>query len=436
MQPTVRRTRRTRRRVGATALTLATTASLALTAATTPAPAAILQLPNPGSAIGDGWELQTVMRTAATVVGHSAPGMSIAIVKPDPDEPGESITTTYHFGLADKENQRKVGPQTQFEIASETKTFTAALLAKRIRAGQSDLADLAQDYEQDVTFPTMGGAAITLGDLVTHRSGLTDDPGNLHAGCPGSDPGCPDAMARYNRTLLREGIEAPGALANAPGSTWLYSDFGFGTVGTLMADAFAPGSPEPQFADVVEAELTGPLGMTSTVLETRTPELAQPYRNGAEADLWNNTGALAGGGGLISTVSDMARWVAGTLGYGDSPLVPVLQSMLEPIAGVAPTNQPDMTMGMAWQLYPAQNGITRPYAFKNGASNGSTSATYLLPSEGWGVTVLANGLHTRDDGQADPTTDQAAFALMRELAPLFPTPETGSGSSPFGSVGS
>ncbi len=73
--------------------------------------------------------------------------------------------------MADKENQRPVGPQTQFEIASETKTFTAGLLAKRIDEGLSTLGDLAQDYEHDVTFPTMDDTVVTLGDLVTHRRG-------------------------------------------------------------------------------------------------------------------------------------------------------------------------------------------------------------------------------------------------------------------------
>ncbi|NKS34450.1 serine hydrolase [Rhodococcus hoagii] len=425
MQPTLRRPYR---RAGAAALATAT--SLVLAATLAPTASAAIPVPNAGSSIGDGWETRAVARAASKVVGHSAPGMSIAIVKRNPDKPDEAITTTYHFGLADKENQRPVGPQTQFEIASETKTFTAALLAKRIDEGLSTLGDLAQDYEHDVTFPTMDDTAVTLGDLVTHRSGLTDDPGNLNAGCPGGgDHGCSDAKALYNRTLLWEGLEAPGALASAPGSEWIYSDFGFGTLGTLMADAYAPGHAEPRFADVVQRELTGPLGMTGTVIESPTPDLAVPYANGSPTDLWNNTGALAGGGGLISTAADMAKWVAATLGYGDEPLVPVLQSMLDPIPGVAPTKMPNMQMGMAWQLFPPQNGINRPYAFKDGGASGMTSATYLVPSEGWGVTVMANGDSEHTDG--------LALDLMRELAPDYPAPpESGSGSLSFGSLGS
>ncbi|MFC9518900.1 hypothetical protein ACFTSD_24470 [Nocardiaceae bacterium NPDC056970] len=84
----------------------------------------------------------------------------------------------------------------------------------------------------------------------------------------------------------------------------------------------------------------------------------------------------------------------------------------------------------AWQRFPAQNGINRPYAFKNGGASGTTSATYVMPSEGWGVPVMANG----DDSAA---TDGAAFELMRELAPDYPAaPEGYSGSVSFGSLGS
>ncbi|UNQ38113.1 hypothetical protein ACQ86I_12335 [Prescottella equi] len=58
-----------------------------------------------------------------------------------------------------------------------------------------------------------------------------------------------------------------------------------------------------------------------------------------------------------------------------------------------------------------------------------TSATYLVPSEGWGVTVMANGDSEHTDG--------VALDLMRELAPDYPAPpESGSGSLSFGSLGS
>ena len=424
MQPLLRRSRQ---RVGITGLAAAAVVSLWAGAAAPPAAANVLPAANPGSVQGGTAESIAVAAAAKNIMDHSGPGVSIAIVKPDPAHPGQSITTSYHYGRADKANAVPVGPQTQFEIASETKTFTAALLAKRISDGQSQLSDLAQDYAHGVTLPTQSGAAITLGDLVTHRSGLTDDPPNLDKPCVGRVTCNPKPL--YDRDFLWHGLETPGALYSSPGSAWLYSDFGFGTLGTLMADAFAPGQAEPAFGPVVAQELTGPLGMTSTELETDTPNLAQPYKDGLATDFWDNTAALAGGGGLISTASDMAKWAAATLGYGDSPLVPVLQSMLNPIPGPTNPKQPDMTMGMAWQLYPA-SGQTPAYAFKNGGATGSTSATYLVPSKGWAVTVLNNGANM-------DFVSTATKQLMQVLAPTIPTRVLGStGSLSFGSLGS
>ncbi|MFM1728497.1 serine hydrolase domain-containing protein [Prescottella soli] len=419
--------RRTRRRFGVAALTVAAAATLTFGATATPAVADAFPVTNPFSTPGPSSEALAVTLTAQRIMAHSGPGVAIAIVKSDPADPARPVTTAYYFGSADKAAGTPVAPQTQFEIASETKTFTAALLAKRIADGQSQLSDLAQDYAHGVTLPTEAGAAITLGDLVTHRSGLTDDPPNLDKPCEGRIMCNPKAL--YDRDFLWQGLEAPGALHTAPGTSWLYSDFGFGTLGTLMADAFGPGRDQPPFGPVVQRELTGPLGMTATTLESRAANLAQPYADGHPTDLWDNTAALAGGGGLVSTVSDMATWAAATLGYGDNPLVPVLQSMITAIPGPSNPVQKDMQMGMGWQLYPS-SGITPAHAFKNGGAAGSTSATYLVPARGWAVTVLNNG-HNMD------LVTAATKDLMSTLAPNTSETATGSsGSLPWGSSGS
>ncbi|MDG3010532.1 beta-lactamase family protein [Rhodococcus sp. D2-41] len=404
-----------------TGVGLAAAAAVLAAALTPPAAAATLPQPNAVSVTGDRNEQTAVEKVAATIVGPVAPGMAVAIVKRDPRS-GEPITTTYYFGQADNATPGtvgQVGPQTQFELASETKLFTGALLAKRVHDGQSQLTDHAQKYETGLTFPVKDGKNITLGELVTHRSGLTDDPPNDYV----------NRKAQYNRADLWQGLENPKALATSPGSTWLYSDFGFGTLGTLMADAFEPGQPQPPFADVVQRELTGLLGMPSTVLENQATNLAQPYGpDGTPAPLWDNIAAMAGGGGLVSTAADMATWNATTLGYGNSPLKPVLQSMLDTIPGVG------QKMGMAWQLYPAQNGIRHPYAFKDGDSTGSSNATYLIPSDGFAVTVLTNGGHGSDsDSRAPKAVNQAAFDLMQELQPGVPTTGSSTGSPTFGS---
>lgn len=251
---------RTSRRQFISVAGLAATAVITLATSST-AGAAGPTAPNPGSRVGDPAEAQAVQRVAETLLNSGVPGLAFAIVKPDEKNRKASVTTTYHYGQADVENGVRVTPRTQFEIASETKTFTASLLAKLISRGEVGLDDLASKYSDGNPLPKgIGGEEITLRQLVTHRSGLSDDPPNLSAGCADPTRSCTDEKAKYTRNMLWKGLQDAGALEFAPGSHWLYSDFGFGLLGTLMADKIIPGQEKPPFAAAVAREITDPLG--------------------------------------------------------------------------------------------------------------------------------------------------------------------------------
>lgn len=419
---------RTSRRQFISVAGLAATAVITLATSST-ASAAGPTAPNPGSRVGDPAEAQAVQRVAETLLNSGVPGLAFAIVKPDEKNRKASVTTTYHYGHADVENGVRVTPRTQFEIASETKTFTAALLAKLIAQGEVGLDDLASKYSDGNPLPKgSGGEEITLRQLVTHRSGLSDDPPNLSAGCADPTQSCTDEKAKYTKAMLWEGLEDPRALEFSPGSHWLYSDFGFGLLGTLMADKIIPGQEKPPFAAAVAREITDPLGMMGTVIESKATDLAVSYYlDGTRAPLWNNTGAIAGGGGLVSTAEDMSIWAATTLGYGNSPLKPVLTSMLEQIDTQAPEN-PAFGMGMAWQLQPPTPNFPQRFAKKNGDSSGSNCITLLVPDSGWSITILANG------GNA-AMVDPAAVNLMHDLVPRRPIFGSSTGSSSGSDVG-
>ncbi|WP_181762887.1 serine hydrolase domain-containing protein [Rhodococcus spelaei] len=374
---------------------------------------------NNGSNVGDEKEQQAV---AAAVQQHllSIPGSAIAITKPSPDDPGKSIVTTYYVGQADKATGRLVGPDTQFQLDSQTKTFTAALLALRIAQGKAGLNDTAQSHIQAnsgatvPTLPSPGGPPITLGELVTHRSGLADYPVNLGAGC--------DAEATYDVAKLGAGLGLPNSMVFEPGTDWLYSDWGYGLLGSVLTTPF--GNADSTFAEAVAKELTGPLLMADTKLETEpNPNLTVLYDDGVPTCYRNNTAALAGAGGLVSTAEDMAKWAVATMGRGPGTLAPTLKKTLEYIAPGKPGT--DMQMGMAWQLYPALP-VELPYALKNGSGAGSQSVTELVPTTGWSVTVLAN------DGKATPVA--VADQLRRQLSAGGAVPALPAGSS--GNTGS
>lgn len=365
---------------------------------------------NPGSTPGGSHEMDVVATAATTILSKDAKGVAIAIVKPGIG-PNGSVTTTYYFGAADAATNRLVGPDTQFEIASETKTFTAALLAKALAEGKVQIDDPVSKWvPAGTTVPSKDGQVITLRDLVTHRSGLAADPPNLTPN-----------KANYTVELLWAGLNN-AQLQSTPGTTWLYSDWGFGLLGTVLSNILMPGHAQPPFKDVVAQNLAGPLGLASTAIETHTADLAKGYDANGPAPYWDNTAALAGGGGLISTINDMALWASTNLGIGVNPLAQLLPSTVQYQAGGQ--SGTDMTMGMAWQLYPHAVDFPVSYAFKNGGSTGFSSATFLVPSKKWAVTVLSNGGSINHP--EDNVVSAAALKIMVALARESVLPGTGS----------
>ncbi|WP_107984756.1 serine hydrolase domain-containing protein [Rhodococcus sp. OK519] len=418
-----------RRRIAVATAAFALGASLAVSVGTAPVAGAVAPTFNPGSRPGNASEVAAVTEAVRNHLAGTA-GAAIAIVKPSPDNPAVSITTTYYFGDADKSGPIAVGPQTRFEIGSQTKTFTAALLAQQIQQGNLALNDNAQRLvptDADVTVPSRDGKQITLRELAAHRSGLQRDPANMGGGCA--------AEANYDAAKLAEGLKDPGALDFTPGTDWLYSNWGFGLLGSLLTNAFEPG--KPAYGEVVKRELTVPLGMSHTELEpAANPSLAVPYSGGVPVCYHDNTGTIAGAGGLVSTVEDMAIWAEATMGRGSNPLAPTLKTTLDRIASGPAGN--DMQMGMAWQLYPALPTSEFPaYAYKDGTTQGSQSATELVPSEDWAVTVLTNERNANPSAVADQLREQLATAGSDEPVPAGSSGNTGSfwniGRIPFGS---
>jgi CubicO group peptidase (beta-lactamase class C family) len=74
-----------------------------------------------------------------------------------------------------------VSSTTQFQIGSETKLLTAALLA----AGKVHLSDPLLEYvPAGFSLPWNGGSEITIGELATHTAGLAREPPGLDKSKP------------------------------------------------------------------------------------------------------------------------------------------------------------------------------------------------------------------------------------------------------------
>jgi len=89
----------------------------------------------------------------------------------------ENGTTASAYVCADAKSDRPFDGHTAFEIGSVTKTMTAALLAEFIARGEVALDDpIAKLLPAGTIVPSFNGNQITIGNIVTHTSGLPSVP--------------------------------------------------------------------------------------------------------------------------------------------------------------------------------------------------------------------------------------------------------------------
>jgi CubicO group peptidase (beta-lactamase class C family) len=219
-------------------------------------------------------------------------------------------------GWADLAARRPLRPDALFWIASMTKPMTAVAVLMLQDEGRLSVDDPVEKHLPEfkgqwllaettaarrvLVRPTR---PVTLRDLLTHTSGLSDVP------APRWDATLAELVVAYAREPLRF----------EPGSRWEYSNAGINTLGRVVE--VVAGEP---FADFLERRLFRPLGMKDTTFwptPAQAKRLARAYRQKAEGAGLEETGIffLEGGlsdrrraprpaGGLFSTAADVARF--------------------------------------------------------------------------------------------------------------------------------
>lgn len=274
-------------------------------------------------------------------------------------------------------------PDSLFEIGSITKTFTGLLLAQMVVQKQVSLDAPVRSLLPAGLVPKPDGSEITLLDLATQHSGLPRLPDNLHPADP-SDP-----YADYDARRLTDFLRTHG-LARPPDAKFLYSNLGFGLLGYALACRAAV-----PYAQLVTAEITGPLRMPDTVITLSAAQqkrLLQGHSASNDAvHVWN-LNAIAGAGGLKSSALDM-------LAYLNASLHP------QEVASKAPANSPLASLPAALALdhqlraegLPG-NKIALAWFFDqqtrafwhDGGTAGYTSRASFNPDEDRAIVVLYN----------------------------------------------
>jgi serine-type D-Ala-D-Ala carboxypeptidase/endopeptidase len=303
-------------------------------------------------------------------VEKRAPGIVVGMIAGDSQE-----RWVVGYGRLSDTDERVPDGDTVFEIASVTKVFTGILLAQAVVNGEVKLDDPISMYlPEGVTAPEYQGRSITLLDLATHTAGFPRWPTN-NGPVVGKNP-----LADYTVDQMYDFLSGY-RLARAPGSTYEYSNYGFGLLGNLLVQR----ADKADYEALLEDRITKPLGMESTRIELipeMSSRLATPHSYYSVVSSNWDAPILAGAGSIRSTANDMLTFLAANMGMTDTALQPALQ------LASTPQRPGEMLafIGLGWNLPRSGNG----FHYHGGVNPGYTSFLAWDSERKIGVVVLMN----------------------------------------------
>jgi len=311
------------------------------------------------------------------------------------------------FGFADVENDIPATPQTKYRSASISKWLTATAAMRLAEQGNLDLDESIEAYCPQ--FPQKRWP-ITARQLLTHTSGVrhyADYEAEL------SNAETADERAEIERRRLQDELSTytrytevmatldsfkDDPLAFEPGTSWLYSSFGYRLLACVIE-----GASGQTYRMFLNKEILQPLGMASTVPDdawTITPHRADGYRLDRgeplrRADMRDVSENLPAGGHL-TTATDL---IAFAHAFQSGTLVSPKSASLM-IEGLS--NDSDTTDNFTSWRHAIPSGDKYGYgimSFPNesnlwightGRQAGASSIVILIPDEDISIAILTN----------------------------------------------
>jgi len=284
--------------------------------------------------------------------------------------------------------------QTHYRIGSISKTFVAVEVLRLRDEGRLDLGDTIGSHLPEVPFPQL-----TIVQLLTHTSGLQAETEG-------------DWWERTEGDSWDALLESAPSLRFTPGTTFHYSNIGYGVLGELIARL-----RERPWQEAVRVGILEPLGMTRTTTRPQPPTAlgfgVHPLADLLHVEPEHDAVAMAPAGQLWSTIEDLAVWASFLGGATKDVLDPAtLTEMLRPIAvnDIAGSAWGG-AHALGWQIWNVEG---RRFAGHGGSMPGFLASLRVDIETGDGVVLMTNatsGLGTAPSDLLD---------LLAEREPVMP----------------
>ncbi|RAH82468.1 beta-lactamase family protein [Aspergillus japonicus CBS 114.51] len=310
------------------------------------------------------------------------PGLALAIV-----DHGRIASAGY--GSASLDPPQPCTPDTLFDIASASKSLTAASVAllveddKRYSEVQYEAPMSALLPDDFVLEDPVYTAGVTVDDILSHRTGMASHDFSYLS----PRASAPDTARSVTRNLRHL------PLAASIRSKYIYCNMMY-TVATHLVEE-KTGLP---FADFLEDRFFRPLGMASTNLQPQrardrglTDRIATGYR-------WNeeqrehrgfqtpDCPEAQGAGSIITSVTDYIRWVKAMM-HRQGPVTESLyQGLLKP-RSIQDPGEEERLYAAGWEIYHYRGHAVVSH---DGAVAGFGSTHFFLPGFQFGAVILGN----------------------------------------------
>ena len=330
-------------------------------------------------------KIEEVIKTS--MARFDVPGMAVAIVEND------EVVLAKGFGIANLNTKAEVNKDTLFGIASNTKAFTSAALAKLVDEGKLRWDDRVIDHLPEFRlYDSYVTREMRVRDLLSHRSGLGLGQGDLMI-WPSTDKSVADILSGLKY------LEPASSFR----SKYAYNNLMFVTAGEVVARVSGI-----SWNDYVEKHILQPLKMTNSRAGfSRIPKSNKnwaighiPMEGSLHPFFVNYLEDFRGAGAIASSVNDMSQWLRTQLAGGKMPNGDQLFSEKQQAQMWHP-HITSMASKSAFEAYHQQFrgyglgwSIEDYHGFKKlghgGGILGMVSQVTLLPEKKLGIVILSN----------------------------------------------